>query len=93
MRRLMPEYGSTILSAECALFDSDEKVAPIYARHLSVEDMNTVIKFYRTETGNKFVKKMPIISKESFFIGQQWGKELGEKVLKKLQDGGYLQQK
>jgi uncharacterized protein len=37
------------------------------------------------------VEKLPLISQESFSIGEAWGKALGEKVVNKLKAAGYYQ--
>ena len=44
---------------------------PIYAKHLSHEDIKGLIKFYQTPVGKKFITKMPLITQESMQAGQQ----------------------
>lgn len=72
--------------------DMDElmdKLVPIYDKYLSHDDIKELIKFYESPAGKKYVKVLPQISKESMTIGQEWGEEIGKKVLKKLQEKGY----
>ena len=56
------------------------QLTPIYHKHLTEEDLKTIIAFYNSETGKKFAKKTPLIAQESMMVGQQWGIELGQKI-------------
>ena len=66
-----------------------EMLTPVYKKHLTEEDMQTVIEFYRTDTGKKFVEKTPLITQESMQIGQEWGRKIGEEFVKKMEERGY----
>ncbi len=66
-------------------------LAPIYAKHYTESDLKELIAFYKSPIGQKLVEKLPLISQESFTIGEAWGKKLGEKVAAKLKTSGYLQ--
>ena len=66
-----------------------EMLAPVYKRHLTEADMQTVISFYQTETGKKFASKTPLITQESMQIGQEWGRKIGEEFVKKMEERGY----
>ena len=72
--------------------DMDElmdKLVPIYDKYLSHDDIKELVKFYESSAGKRYVKALQQISKESMTIGQEWGEEIGKKVLKKLQEKGY----
>jgi hypothetical protein len=60
-------------------------IVPIYDRNLTHEDIKELIKFYDSPTGKKFVSVLPKITQESMGVGEKWGRELAEKVIKKLQ--------
>jgi uncharacterized protein len=60
-------------------------IVPIYDRNLSQDDVKELIKFYETPTGKKFVSVLPKITQESMVVGEKWGRELAERVVKKLQ--------
>ena len=62
---------------------------PIYQKHLTKEDLQAAIDFYKTPAGKKLAEKTPLITTESMQVGQQWGMELSNKVLKKLEENGY----
>jgi hypothetical protein len=60
-------------------------IVPIYDRNLTHEDVKELIKFYDSPTGKKFVQVLPKITQESMSVGEKWGRDLAEKVIKKLQ--------
>jgi len=65
-------------------------VLPVYQKHLTEEDIKGVIAFYKTPAGKKFAEKTPVITQESMLAGQEWGKKVGETVVSKLKEKGYL---
>lgn len=70
-----------------------ELIIPIYVKHFSISDLEQLIQFYKTPLGQKFISKLPIISQDSYTVGQEWGQKLGVKVAEKLIEGGYLKDK
>ncbi|MEY3084055.1 MAG: hypothetical protein RL037_235 [Bacteroidota bacterium] len=64
-------------------------IAPVYANHLSSQDLDQIIAFYATPAGKKLSSSQGAITTESMSVGQEWGVRLGEKVGKKLKDKGY----
>ena len=61
---------------------------PVYAKHYTDEDVIQLIEFYRTPLGKKVIEKLPLISQESYVVGAEWGKKLGEQAVKKLTEKG-----
>lgn len=57
---------------------------PIYERNFTVEELNDLLAFYRTKSGQSFLKKMPKVMAESQIIGQQWGERTMVKFIEKL---------
>lgn len=64
---------------------------PIYAKYYTDEDVTQLIEFYGTPLGKKVIEKMPLITKDSYQVGAEWGKKLGEQVYNKLKEKGYMQ--
>lgn len=62
---------------------------PVYNKHLSLEDIEGVIKFYESPLGKKFADKSPLITQESMQVGQKWGEKLAMNVMKRLEEQGY----
>jgi hypothetical protein len=64
-------------------------LTPVYIKHMTIEDLQEMIKFYHTPVGQKFAKNTPLIMQEAMQVGQQWGMKIGEEIAKKLQENGY----
>jgi hypothetical protein len=58
--------------------------AKIYARHFTAEELRQVRDFYRTPTGEKFIREQPEVLKESMALGQQWGQAVGLELQKRM---------
>lgn len=56
------------------------KVAVIYDKYYSAQDIKDLIAFYKTPIGQKSVAIAPKIAIESMQIGQGWGMELGKQI-------------
>ena len=68
-------------------------VVPIYDRHLSEEDVDGMLAFYRGPVGRRVIKALPQITAESQRVGQEWGQgvglKVGRKIGEKLEHGDY----
>lgn len=62
-----------------------ELALPAYEKHLSHEDIKAMIAFYRTPAAQRFVAAQPQIVQQSMAAGQEWGKALGEKIMKRIE--------
>ena len=63
----------------------NEMVVPIYTKHLTAEEMEATIEFYRSPAGQSILRKMPVVVEESMQAGQQWGMELARKAMEELE--------
>lgn len=59
-------------------------LVPIYARHMSHEDVKGLIAFYQTPLGRRIVKSEAAITPEAMLAGMTWGQQLGRKAMAKL---------
>jgi hypothetical protein len=82
----VPEQFWTDFAKEAKPEDLISLEIPIYAKYLTSEDVQALIRFYESPTGKKFVSVQPMITQESMKIGQEWGRKLGERVMQKLND-------
>lgn len=71
--------------------DITNLITPIYAKYYTETDIDQLINFYNSPIGKKMVATMPQVVQESMTMGQQWGKEIGEKVFARLKEKGYLE--
>jgi uncharacterized protein len=67
-----------------------ENLIPIYYKYYTIDDIKKLNEFYDSEIGKKIIKYQSQITKESYDIGVEWGKEIGNRILKNLKDKGYL---
>jgi hypothetical protein len=69
-----------------------DEVAAIYAGKLTADEINEIIKFYKTPIGAKFVQLQPELVQQSMQLGQAWGRKIGQEidqeVRKQLKDRG-----
>lgn len=72
-----------------SLDDLVSMLAPVYNKYLTKSDLVVVINFYESSVGKKLANNTPAIMQESMQVGQQWGTQIGEKLLKRLDEEGY----
>lgn len=75
--------------SKTSINDLTEMLFPIYSKYLTQEDLKELINFYQTPVGKKFAKNTPLIMQESMQVGQEWGKQMGEDFIKKMEEKGY----
>jgi hypothetical protein len=60
--------------------------AIIYARNFTVAELRDIRAFYRTETGQKLLAKMPAITQEGLVAGQKFGQSLAADFQQRIVD-------
>jgi hypothetical protein len=58
-------------------------IIPVYQKYYSEEDLREVIEFYRTPAGQRLIQVQPHVFQESWQVGQEWGRQVAERVLEK----------
>lgn len=101
MNQMMSSFKNTYSNASQQFWDDFKKevkaedivdlVIPIYEKHYSEQDIEQLIVFYKSPIGQKTIALTPIITQESMIAGQQWGAEIGKKVIEKLREKGFLE--
>ncbi|MBV8060152.1 MAG: DUF2059 domain-containing protein [Alphaproteobacteria bacterium] len=61
-----------------------DHIAHIYAANLSVGDMQNMIAFYKSPTGQTVLSKLPVIMQQTLQISSVWGKEVAAAATLKL---------
>lgn len=72
-----------------AKFTSEQLMAliiPIYDKNLSDEDIRGLIEFYQSALGQRAVKALPLIARESQRLGAEYSQKVVEQVIKEVQD-------
>ena len=75
--------------SKTSLDDVVEMLTPIYQKYFTEADLNKIAEFYQTPAGRKLAEKTPFITQESLLAGQEWGKQVMEKLKARLNAKGY----
>lgn len=95
MQMFKDQYGTvpgsdfTALEAELKKTSIDDltgMLAPVYSKHLTIDDLKAIIQFYESPAGKKLASKNPMITQETLVIGQEWGYKIGMEIQKKLEE-------
>lgn len=89
MPQVPQQFWDTFM-AELNINEIGSKLIPIYSKYLTTEDIEGLIKFYKTPLGRKMIAVSPEIRRESMKVGQQYGAEAGKRALQKLEEQGYI---
>lgn len=80
----MKEFEVELLNS--SFNDLLEMLTPVYAKYLTLEDIEAINKFYETPVGKKFAEQTPFITQESMQIGQEWGMKIMERIQEKMKE-------
>jgi hypothetical protein len=59
---------------------------PIYKKHFDEADIDAMIAFYETPTGQKAIRKLPMLVQESMAVGQIWGAQIGREAMRRVKE-------
>ncbi len=82
----IPDQFWSDFSKEVDLKALNEKIVQLYIKNLTVKEMKEITTFYKTETGQTFLNKLPVLQKETMMVGRQWGMALRMQITKRLQE-------
>ncbi|HEY4093803.1 MAG TPA: DUF2059 domain-containing protein [Luteibacter sp.] len=66
------------------------RMVPVYQKHFTAEDIDGLLKFYKSPLGQKVITQMPATMAEGMQVGKQWGQERGQQMIGQLQSQGTL---
>ncbi|WP_232823488.1 DUF2059 domain-containing protein [Dyella sp. C9] len=66
------------------------RLVPVYQRHFTADELEGLLKFYRSPLGQKVVNEMPLTMAEANQAGQQWSHERSEQMISELKQMGSL---
>ena len=72
--------------AEASYKELEAQIGEVYKKHFTSAEIKQLIAFYESPIGMKLVSQQPQIQAESYQLGSEWGRKLGEKVVKKMQE-------
>ena len=86
-----PEKAFVILADETnKLMDEQidslfKSIVPIYNNYFTKAEIDELLAFYETPIGKKTISVLPLITRDSMVVGQNWGKGLVPKLMENLQ--------
>ena len=57
-----------------------DQIAAVYAEKLALEDLSSIVGFYKSPAGAKFIAVQSDIMRQSMLLGQRWGAQLGREI-------------
>ncbi|HJY75531.1 MAG TPA: DUF2059 domain-containing protein [Burkholderiales bacterium] len=70
----LPEEVGAVFEANIPSFK--DTMIPLYGKYFTGAEIKQMLQFYSTDLGQKTIKVMPALLKESMAAGQQWGESL-----------------
>ncbi len=64
-------------------------VIPIYDKYYTRDEIQELMHFYQTPVGQKTIKVLPKLSAEAIDAGQEWGRMVADRAMRKLREKGY----
>ena len=64
-------------------------VIPIYDKYYTRDEIHDLTLFYQSPVGQKTIKVLPKLSADAIEAGQEWGKMVADRAMRKLKDSGY----
>jgi len=86
----VPNTFWTTFRSKIDLDGFSKLLVPIYDKSFSHNDIKELLKFYESPIGKKLLEATPAITRESYIIGEQWGKQLGMEIVNELMKYGYF---
>jgi uncharacterized protein len=83
LAKLMENFGQKLTAAAPASAITDAAV-PIYAKSFSMEDIQGLIQFYESPLGQRVVKELPQVARESEELGVQMQQKAAMSVLQDM---------
>ncbi len=74
------EYWQTFKKEQIDYNEFLQMLIPIYKKHFTIEEIETITEFYSSPIGQSMIQKFPLISAESIQAGTVWGQKMFEKI-------------
>jgi hypothetical protein len=66
------------------------RLVPVYQHHFSADELDGMLKFYRSPLGQKVITEMPTTMAEANQAGQQWSHDRSDQMIAELKQMGSL---
>jgi hypothetical protein len=92
LRAAMPAVPARFWNDFAAEIDANEVIelsVAAYVKRFSREELLALIAFYQTPVGQKLGRLLPAITTDVMAAGTEWGRVIGERVVRRLIEAGY----
>ncbi|MDR0732081.1 MAG: DUF2059 domain-containing protein [Treponema sp.] len=62
---------------------------PVYDKYFTHDEIKGLLQFYESPVGRKLLAVTPLITQDSYGIGQTWGEKLAQDIIEELIRQGY----
>ncbi|WP_229238393.1 DUF2059 domain-containing protein [Dyella amyloliquefaciens] len=66
------------------------RLVPVYQKHFNADELDGLLKFYRSPLGQKVINEMPTTMAEANQAGRQWSQERSDQLIAELKQKGSL---
>lgn len=66
------------------------RLVPVYQKHFNSDELEGLLKFYRSPLGQKVINEMPTTMAEANQAGRQWSQERSDQMIAELKQKGSL---
>lgn len=81
-------YDSLLARMKRSAHEMTDSIAPLYAQGLSAQQLQEMVRFFQSPTGQAFARQQLAVNPQAAAIGQRWGQRLGADVAKDLVNAG-----
>jgi len=81
---IIQEEVDQVVGEQLRTGELQRKMYRIYARYFSLEEIEGLIEFNRSDIGRKANRVMPILMRESMAAAQEWSKEIGPDLSRRV---------
>jgi hypothetical protein len=85
----VPEEFWNTFAKEVRSDELIDLVIPIYDKYYTRDEIHDLTLFYQSPVGQKTIKVLPKLSADAIEAGQEWGKMVADRAMRKLKDKGY----
>ncbi|MDR0642848.1 MAG: DUF2059 domain-containing protein [Treponema sp.] len=92
LKTIAPDAPVTFWTMFQSKLDMDSFVdlfIPVYDKYFTHDEIKGLIQFYESPIGKKLLAVTPLITQDSYGIGQAWGEKLARDIIEELIEQGY----
>ena len=88
LHRINPDIPKTFWDDFVRSVDPNELtdlIIPIYQKYFNEDDIQAMLAFYQSKSGQKMIQSQSRLLQESMLAGEKWGQSIAEQIIEKHQ--------